>query len=223
MSCNADRLDFQSPRIGIMVLRYMSLSFAYRKATQALNYFARKAGGRINRLKALKLVFFADRYHLRKYGRPITNDRYWAMSYGPVPSGTKDLAEQGEFLGQLETQYVARFIQPFSSDTHAFESVAEIEYDVFSKSDLEALEFAWSQFGKYDGFRLAEMTHDYPEWQRHQAAIDSGEATRLPMMYDDFLNDPATGVDPCFALAENDRMDRHEILAEMRAFENQWN
>ena len=44
----------------------MSLSLAHRKATQALNFLARQSpGGRINKLKALKLVFFADRYHLK--------------------------------------------------------------------------------------------------------------------------------------------------------------
>src|ERR1700683_762715 len=49
---------------------------AVRKATQALNYFAcLSASGapfaEINKMKALKLLFFADRYHLRKYGRPV--------------------------------------------------------------------------------------------------------------------------------------------------------
>jgi hypothetical protein len=53
------------------------------------------------------------------------------MSYGPVPSGTKDLAEQGEFLGSREIQYAARFIRPCSTDPHDFESVGEIEQDVF--------------------------------------------------------------------------------------------
>ena len=67
--------------------------FAYKKATQALNFFAIENGGEIEKLHALKLIFFADRYHLRKYGRPITNDQYWAMRLGPVPSGTKDLFE----------------------------------------------------------------------------------------------------------------------------------
>lgn len=64
--------------------------FAYKKAAQTLNYFAIKNGGEIDKLHALKLVFFADRYHLRKYGRPITNDQYWAMRFGPVASGVKD-------------------------------------------------------------------------------------------------------------------------------------
>ena len=58
------------------------LFFDYKKATQALNFFALKEGGTINKMKALKLIYFADRYNLRKYGRPVRNDDYWAMGYG---------------------------------------------------------------------------------------------------------------------------------------------
>src|SRR4051812_34811550 len=38
--------------------------------------------------KLLKLMFLADKYHLVRYGRPITGDRYEAMNHGPVPSWT---------------------------------------------------------------------------------------------------------------------------------------
>ena len=63
-------------------MQYCYFDFNYKKATQALAYFAEKSGGTINRLKGLKLIYFADRYHLRKYGRLITNDTYFAMDNG---------------------------------------------------------------------------------------------------------------------------------------------
>jgi uncharacterized phage-associated protein len=200
----------------------MSLVFAHRKATQALNVLARNSGGTINKLKALKLVFFADRYHLRKYGRAITNDRYFAMPYGSVPSGTKDIAEMSEFLGPQERIYAERFLIKSASDGHDVESCREPDLAVFSESDLEALKFAWDHFGQMDGFQLADLTHLYPEWRRHEAAIVSGECTRAPMNYDDFLEDPAEGVEPCHALSAEERRDRHEMLAEVRAFELCW-
>lgn len=49
---------------------------SHEKATQALNYLARENGGEINRMKALKLVYLADRYHLRTFGRPVVGDDY---------------------------------------------------------------------------------------------------------------------------------------------------
>lgn len=200
----------------------MSLAFAYRKATQALNFFARKNQGKIDKLKALKLVFFADRYHIRKYGRTITNDRYYAMNYGPVPSGTKDLAEQSEFLSALEKEYSQQFLRPSSTDKHALESLAEVENTVFSESDLEALEYAWELFGQRDAFELADLTHQYPEWKRHEAAITSGESTRMPMVYDDFLEDPQDSIEPCYTLTDAERELRRDLLTEVRNFEAKW-
>jgi hypothetical protein len=50
--------------------------FAYKKAAQTINYFAIQNGGEIDKLHALKRVYFDDRFHLRKYGRLITNDQY---------------------------------------------------------------------------------------------------------------------------------------------------
>ena len=63
-----------------------------RKSTQALNYFAHKAASgrppsrKLNKMKALKLLFFADRYHLRKYGRSVSDCVYFAMKHGPAAS-----------------------------------------------------------------------------------------------------------------------------------------
>jgi len=74
------------------IMKHMrTLEFDHKKATQALNFFAKRAGGKITKLNALKLIYLADRYHLRKYGRPIFSDTYWAMPYGPVASSVKDI------------------------------------------------------------------------------------------------------------------------------------
>ena len=38
-----------------------------------------------------KVLYFADKEHLEKYGRFICGDSYIAMRRGPVPSGVYDL------------------------------------------------------------------------------------------------------------------------------------
>jgi len=38
-----------------------------------------------------KMMYFADKVHLEKYGRFICGDNYVAMKHGPVPSGTYDI------------------------------------------------------------------------------------------------------------------------------------
>jgi uncharacterized phage-associated protein len=198
----------------------MILSFSHRKATQALNFFARKAGGQINKMKALKLIFFADRYHLRQYGRPITNDEYFAMEYGPVPSGCKDLAEASDFLDPHERSYAGRFLQRTSQ--YDFASVSEVEEPVFSKSDLEALEFAWQHFAGYDPFRLKDITHHYPEWKRHEAALQSPDVSRIPMSYRHFLENAPAEFDPAPPLSPEDQRLRAEEIEELQTIESLW-
>ena len=184
--------------------------FAYKKAAQAINYFAIQNGGEIDKLHALKLVYFADRFHLRKYGRPITNDQYWAMQFGPVASGVKEIFEL-DSLSPAERHYAEAFLAKGSKD-YSVRSLAEVDPSVFSQSDGEALQFAWLTFGK--SAKIVEKTHFYPEWKRHEAAI-AGGSTRMPMSYFDFLDDPPAGVNPCHALSDEEREARREQLREM--------
>lgn len=161
----------------------------HEKATQSLNYLAVQAGGSINKLKALKLIFFADRYHLRKHGRPIIGDAYWAMTYGPVASMAKDLAESYPVLDGCEQSYAARYLRP-TEDRLTIFSTAEVDEDVFSDSDIEALEFAWEQFGHLPQFKLAALSHAYPEWKKHSEGLTKGSCKRAWMEYEDFFLDP---------------------------------
>jgi uncharacterized phage-associated protein len=198
----------------------MPFSFSHRKATQSLNFLARQAGGSINKLKALKLVYFADRYHLRRFGRPIIGDEYLAMNYGPVPSGTKDVAEMSDFLGEEEASYAKTYLRPV--DRFTFGSEQPVEGKVFSESDRDALAWAWKQFGNKDAFALAELTHVYPEWKRHEEALKAKLASRAPMNYRDFLDDPPAGYEPCHRLTDEEREAIASGIGEVADFERLW-
>ena len=196
------------------------MSFSYKKATQALNYFAKQSGGHINKMKALKLLFFADRFHLRKYGRLITNDEYFAMNYGPVPSGGKDLVEGSDFRPDVEKTYAGQYLNPVNR--YEFSSLNDVDGIVFSRTDLESLEFAWTKFGSFDEFALADLTHQYPEWTKHEATLKSEISSREKMNFDDFLEDPPSGVEPCHTLDAHERAIRREELRELCAIHNLW-
>lgn len=199
----------------------MPLSFSYRKTTQGLNFLAREAGGRINKMKALKLLYFADRYHLRKYGRPVTNDEYFAMGFGPVASGGKDLAEGSDFRPDVEKAYAGQYLD--SVNRYEVASINEVDTPVFSDTDREALTFAWERFGGHDEFELAEITHAYPEWKRHEPALQGGVNSRVKMSYEDFLADPPEGYDLCHALSDEEREARRDELQELKAIHSLWN
>ena len=97
-----------------------------------------------------------------------------------------------------------------------------VDSRVLSESDVEALRFAWENYSPLDQFQLADVTHRFPEWFQHQAALESGQATRRQMHYSDFLQNPETGVDKLAALSEEDIADLRDELAELRAVESLW-
>lgn len=197
----------------------MSLALAHRKATQALNYFARQSpDGCVNKLKALKLLFFADRYHLRKYGRPVSECEYFAMAHGPVASEAKHIAEDGARLASAARSYTRKFIRKRGGYDCA--SVANIDKAVLSATDLEALEFAWKYFGEFSKYQLRNITHHYPEWKKHERALASQR--RVPMDYADFLGDPDAGYIPCHRLTDAEREAALALLRQRQSFDKHW-
>jgi len=164
------------------------IEFDYKKATQAVNLFAsREPAKKIIKMKVIKLIWLADRFHLRNYGRPITGDQYWAMPFGPVGSSVKDIAEGSSFLSEAEKEYSDRYLR---INGNFVQSVREPDLDVFSDSDIQALRFAYDRFGRFDARRLVDLSHIYPEWRKFKNQLESEEATRERMSYIDFFLDP---------------------------------
>jgi len=196
----------------------INFNFDHKKAAQALNYFALKNGGHIDKLKALKLIYFADRYHLRKYGRLITNDIYFAMKLGPVASSTKDIVEDSAFLDEAEKKYARHYFRLQSQ--HKLVSEKPVDTEVFSDSDIEALDFAWDKFGHIEKFTLADLTHRYPEWKRNEGSLHLNP--RIEMRLIDFLDDPSEDIEKCFALTNKDRENLKEHIEETYYLESLW-
>ena len=191
----------------------MLLEFDYKKATQAINYLTKKEGGQIDKLKLIKLVYLADRYHLRRYGRPIMNDAYLAMPFGPVGSSLKDIAEFSKFLDESERSYASSYIG-LGGGVNTVVSIADVDNKVFSKSEIEALDFSYNKFGASAPFTLANITHRYPEWKKFKSALESKETTRETMSYVDFFDNPSDGKADSFALADDVLSASRELFEE---------
>jgi uncharacterized phage-associated protein len=205
---------------------------SHEKATQSLNYVARKNGGEINKMKALKLIYLADRYHIRKYGRPVVGDDYYAMKQGPVASMTKDLADKNPWLDETEREYADTFLAT-SADKLFVISIAPVDGQEFSESDEEALDFAWASFGMLSEWDLVDLTHAFPEWDKHRDSLAHGACRRVRMDYADFFLDLEVGhplpeivgvADPFVAaVSEAERLQAWEIMLERAQVQALWN
>lgn len=72
-----------------MAIRFQ---FDETKAVETLAYIATR-WPRVTAFYASKILFFAEKLHLNRYGRPIVADTFIAMANGPVPSTIYDFIE----------------------------------------------------------------------------------------------------------------------------------
>lgn len=184
----------------------------YEKIVQAINFFARKNKGHksISKLYFLKLIFLADRYHLRMYGRLITNNRYVAMKYGPVASESKKIFEFMEFLDMPESciDYAAEYLDPLN-DTSVV-SLKEVDKDVFSETDLEALESAYKAWRNHSYDGIVTYVHKFPEWANHLAELETKRV--CDMSLEDFFLDAPANAEYCPADADRVALNKEHFL-----------
>ena len=135
--------------------------FNPEKATQAAARLLQLAGGRLNYMKLLKLLYLADRGALGKWGAPITGDRFVAMPHGPV-------------LSKIYSQ-IASGPDPQEGDEPWFKLIAKDQYDVFLRADpprdelsdreIQLLDATFDEFREMDQWQLRDYCHaELPEW-----------------------------------------------------------
>ena len=112
--------------------------------------------------KVFKILYFADRLHLGRYGRFICGDRYAAMKHGPVPSEIYDItkAVRGESLARND-EIAARARKGFGvRGKYIICPKRKPDCGEFSDSDLECLNKAAKKYGRLSFQKLTELSHD---------------------------------------------------------------
>lgn len=137
-----------------------------RKVIQALNYLSTKQkDGVMNKMKAYKLLCLADKYHIRQYGRSITDDTYCALPHGTVPSNVMDLLSKKNIVDGFSDNIEIL-------NQNEYKSKSEPNLKVFSETDLEAINIVLDKFNDKDQFWLSEHSHQFPEWKRYEDKLN---------------------------------------------------
>ena len=144
--------------------------FDERKAAQAAARFLESSGGTMDRLKFVKLMYLMDRKSLLTRGTPVTNDVYFSMPHGPVPSNVYNLVRHG--AGNFWPQYIE------SPNNRTVVLARHPGHDTLSESELTIIDDLWDKYKDWHGVRLRNFTHQLPEFQDPGAgriAIDIAE------------------------------------------------
>jgi uncharacterized phage-associated protein len=159
------------------------------KIVELLLYLAHKRPN-ADKYQAVKFFYLADREHLNRYGRPITHERYVALRYGPVASKAMDLLEEDKWV-MREAQIDAL---PFRTGlvevngkliTYIREPLRDVNFDLFSKSDIRVFDEIIDRFGDKTFDQLFRLTHNHAAYKLAWSRRGSTEA--FPMNYEDMI------------------------------------
>ncbi len=144
------------------------MSYDPRKAAQTIAYLTIKNGCEpLHVVKAVKLVYLADRESVGRYGFPIQDEPRVSMKHGPVNSktyafinGEYDPTQCGwaEFLNDRDNHRIGLADRKTSVD----------DLDELSDADIEVLDAVWARFGGMNQWQLRDWTHqndNVPEWE----------------------------------------------------------
>lgn len=165
------------------------ISYSVEKALQALYYFQSKAQV-TDKMSLIKLLFFADRFHVRNLCIPMLCDSYTAMRQGPVCSRTYDLIKKGQYfdyLPALQKRFVSKNL---SCKKQTIVTVLDTGSDCLSLSDKMALDFSIEHFSRFERKDLSKISHAYPEWSRYKTILETEFSNAEEMSYIDFFDNP---------------------------------
>ncbi|MBI5409364.1 MAG: SocA family protein [Nitrospirae bacterium] len=140
---------------------------------EAIYYLLRKLK-KADKIKLVKLIYLADKYHLIRYGRTITNDDYYAMEHGPVGATVKDVLSLDPFnIPPKTSKYLSTLIIKDDENHFRENPGAKINFDMLSDTDKEALDFVIEKFGRMGQWKLRDYTHKYPEWHKYKDLFEN--------------------------------------------------
>jgi uncharacterized phage-associated protein len=152
------------------------------KALEVILWIANRQGGRSDFYHILKILYFADKYHLRLYGRPIVGDTYDARYHGPVARLVYNILKGDAYEWQAlqETVDKSDLDNSFNTDGYIAIKNRAADKDALSRSDIEALEVSFQKYSGMSFKELRELTHEERAWQE-------AWNTDRPLEYDTML------------------------------------
>jgi uncharacterized phage-associated protein len=156
-------------------------AFNESKAVEALAFVANEHPG-FTPLFVSKVFFFAEKWHLNKYGRPIIADTYIAMPQGPVPSTIKNYIDQNwNWASPPDGINDAIVIDRSGRLPKLMPGKRKSNFEILSTTDIQCLKDAIAFCADKDSDELSDITHFEKSWKE----ADPNQ----PMAYENFVDD----------------------------------
>ena len=132
------------------------------KALEVVIYVSHRTNNLFNIVKTL---YYADKFHLERYGRLITGDHYIAMGEGPVPSGAYDLirlirGDEFAYDSKIVEAHPENALEAKRDRTNTIVNPYRASNrELLSESDIECLEEAIEKYANMKPKALWKLVH----------------------------------------------------------------
>ena len=147
----------------------MKISLAKLKAI--LSYFCNYTDVKfLGKVKLMKLFYFLDFMHLKKYGSPVTHDTYINLEHGPIPSFIKNLIDNAtDDIERSELSDTIIIEKPSGIEMYRFlpqRKFREKDRKLFSENELETLKKVCVRFGNKSTKFVEDTSHKEAPWAK---------------------------------------------------------
>jgi uncharacterized phage-associated protein len=159
----------------------------YDKIVELMLYLAHTRPG-ADKYQAVKFFYLADREHLIRYGRPISFETYYALSYGPVASTVLDLLNGDAWtFKKVGIEKLPFETETTDNTTIIRKPLRDVNLELFSKSDLTIFDEVIDSYRDATFDELFKATHDHYAWKHAWNTRRQGK--RAEMYYDEMIDD----------------------------------
>jgi len=111
-----------------------------------------------NVYNVLKCLYYADRKHLQEYGRQIYGDTFYALEYGPVPSGAYDIVKYISGRAKWDLKF-PEALGLLEARGDRLAARGEPDTELLSRSDMACLLEAARKYGSMSFRRLKKLSY----------------------------------------------------------------
>lgn len=138
-----------------------------RKTIEAIVYISHRNNDLFH---VVKILYFADKFHLEDYGRLITGDYYVAMKDGPVPSTAYDVIKSVRGDGFAEFKENPQEAFRVEDQTNIIPNRVP-NSDYLSESDRDALDKSIEKYSNMTFKELWDIVHQEEPYKQANSDI----------------------------------------------------
>lgn len=150
-------------------MKYTKVSLKKLKAI--LLYFSNNTNTKyLGKVKLMKLFYFLDFLHVKRYGSPVTYDTYVHLEHGPIPSFIKNIIDSA--CDEPEASLIKDVIR-FETPNHTkmkrlipLKEFSEKDRKYFTQTELDIMKEVCKKFSNTKTEDIEALSHKEAPWNK---------------------------------------------------------